>query len=144
MARSNQARNGYSVKVLVPTLAPSTCLCLRPSPGYLPQDLYKLDSSYGNESELRNLLHALKERNVKPVLDVVVNHRCGSGQDEEGRWTRYPGLRPEWNEDAVTSDTGGKVGHGTCTFGQLSWCLGAMHEKRALQLLLCSELSSEL
>ena len=35
--------------------------------GYLPRDLYKLDSAYGSEAELRSLVRALHGRGLKAI-----------------------------------------------------------------------------
>lgn len=44
--------------------------------GYLPRDLYQLDSCYGSEAELRELIAKCHEHNIKVIADIVVNHRC--------------------------------------------------------------------
>ena len=46
--------------------------------GYLPRDLYQLDSCYGSEGDLRDLINKCHEYNIKVIADIVVNHRCGS------------------------------------------------------------------
>lgn len=43
--------------------------------GYMPGQLYKLDSSYGNEQQLRDLLGKLKAAGIDPLADIVINHR---------------------------------------------------------------------
>ncbi len=48
--------------------------------GYLPRDLYKLDSAYGSEGELRECLRALRDANLKAIADIVINHRCAHFQ----------------------------------------------------------------
>lgn len=58
-----------------------TCVWMPPpsdavSPqGYLPRDLYNLNSAYGSEAELRELISLLKHNNIKAIADIVVNHR---------------------------------------------------------------------
>ncbi|MBQ9282335.1 MAG: chitobiase/beta-hexosaminidase C-terminal domain-containing protein [Treponema sp.] len=44
--------------------------------GYMPTQLNVLDSFYGTETELRNLLS--KFTKTKAIADIVINHRCGS------------------------------------------------------------------
>eukprot|EP00879_Flechtneria_rotunda_P030034 GHRR01032545.1.p1 GENE.GHRR01032545.1~~GHRR01032545.1.p1 ORF type:complete len:163 (-),score=52.15 GHRR01032545.1:104-592(-) len=44
--------------------------------GYLPRDLYHLDSAYGSEAELRELIQVCHDHNIKVIADIVVNHRC--------------------------------------------------------------------
>jgi hypothetical protein len=68
-----------------------TCVWMPPpsdsvSPqGYLPRDLYHLDSQYGSESELRELISAFHDANIKVIADIVVNHR----------WARLPARLPQ-------------------------------------------------
>ncbi len=57
--------------------------------GYLPGQLYKLQSLYGGEEELKQLLAALKEAGLVPVADIVINHRCADAQDENGVWNNF-------------------------------------------------------
>ena len=83
--------------------------------GYLPRDLYKLDSAYGSEVELRELVAALRERGVKAVADIVINHRCAHSQDASGRWNRFGGRLP-WDETAICCNNpafAGRGGHKT-------------------------------
>lgn len=48
--------------------------------GYLPRDLYLLDSSYGSETEMRDCIHTFSALNIKVVADIVINHRCAHKQ----------------------------------------------------------------
>ena len=48
--------------------------------GYLPRDLYCLDSQYGTEAELRDLLSVMHENGLKAIADIVINHRCAHFQ----------------------------------------------------------------
>lgn len=75
--------------------------------GYLPQNLYSLDSSYGSESMLKALLHKMGQHKVRPMADIVINHRIGTTQGHGGRYNRYDGIPLSWDEHAVTSCTGG-------------------------------------
>ena len=80
--------------------------------GYLPRDLYVLNSRYGSEEELRDLLRELKGMNIKPVADVVINHRCAHYQGEDGKWNKFGG-RLDWGPWAICSNNpafGGKGG----------------------------------
>jgi alpha-amylase len=77
-------------------------------------DLYVLDSAYGSERELRSALAALKRRGLKPVADIVINHRCASHQ-EHGKWNRFGG-RLAWDASAICSNNpawGGRGGRKT-------------------------------
>ncbi|MEW5319277.1 MAG: hypothetical protein WDW38_010440 [Sanguina aurantia] len=78
--------------------------------GYLPRDLYNLDSAYGTESELRDLISVMKEHGVKAIADIVINHRCAEKQGPRGHWNQFGG-RLAWDATAVCSDNpsfGGK------------------------------------
>lgn len=44
--------------------------------GYMPGQLYKLDSSYGSEQQLAELLAKLRDAGIDPLADIVINHRC--------------------------------------------------------------------
>jgi len=57
--------------------------------GYLPGQLYKLDSSYGNKAQLQELTAALKAAGLRPIADIVINHRCADQQDENGIWNMF-------------------------------------------------------
>ena len=60
-----------------------------PPQGYLPGQLYKLDSSYGNKAQLQELTAALKAAGLRPIADIVINHRCADQQDENGIWNMF-------------------------------------------------------
>ena len=74
------------------------------SQGYLPGDLYNLNSEYGSEQSLRDCLNAVRDRGLVPLADVVVNHRCAQIQDAQGRWNTYGG-RMNWGPWAITEDS---------------------------------------
>jgi alpha-amylase len=83
--------------------------------GYLPTDLYNLDSFYGSESDLRSCVARMREYNITPVADIVINHRCAEAQDDAGRWNVYTG-KIAWDARAITSENaeyGGKGNRGT-------------------------------
>ncbi|KAG6648356.1 probable alpha-amylase 2 isoform X1 [Carya illinoinensis] len=75
--------------------------------GYLPQNLYSLNSSYGSEHLLKALLQKLKQHKVRAMADIVINHRVGTTQGHGGMYNRYDGIPLSWDEHAVTSCTGG-------------------------------------
>lgn len=81
------------------------CICS----GYLPKNLYNLNSAYGSEVELRSLLQHMKKSGLKPMADIVINHRVGSTRGKGDLYNRYDGLPMPWDEYAVSSDTGGLV-----------------------------------
>ncbi|KAJ3706802.1 hypothetical protein LUZ61_010507 [Rhynchospora tenuis] len=75
--------------------------------GYLPQNLYSLDSCYGSSDQLRSLLGKLSEHKIRAMADVVINHRVGTTQGHGGVYNRYDGIPLPWDEHAVTSCSGG-------------------------------------
>ncbi|KAL4441004.1 hypothetical protein ABPG77_010435 [Micractinium sp. CCAP 211/92] len=78
--------------------------------GYLPGQLYNLSSKYGSKEELIALNRKLLEAGIRPVCDIVINHRCADYQDENGVWNRYgddidhAGKPIDWAQWAITSD----------------------------------------
>lgn len=57
--------------------------------GYLPSQLYNLDSKYGNKQELKELCTALKAAGIAPLADIVINHRCADEKGEDGVYNRF-------------------------------------------------------
>jgi alpha-amylase len=67
--------------------------------GYLPGQLYDIDgSAYGTARDLKDACANLLRHGVRPVADVVINHRCADQQDEKGRWNQYADTREEMTE----------------------------------------------
>jgi len=83
--------------------------------GYLPRMWYKLDSHYGSASMLQDLVMAMNEQDMAPVLDLVVNHRCAAAQDSQGRWLVFK--EPDWGGWAICRNSpavpGGSGSDGT-------------------------------
>ncbi|EIE21645.1 glycoside hydrolase [Coccomyxa subellipsoidea C-169] len=86
-----------------------TCVWLPPftdsvSPqGYMPLDLYNLNSRYGSEDELRRCVAKLQAAGLKVLGDCVLNHRCASHQDSAGVWNQFGG-RLDWCSRAIVGD----------------------------------------
>ena len=83
--------------------------------GYLPRDLYSLDSCYGSEAELRELVEAMHAKGLKAVADIVINHRCAHNQDDQGRWNKFGG-RLAWDASYISNGSrefGGTGGNPT-------------------------------
>jgi alpha-amylase len=62
--------------------------------GYLPGDYYDLGTQnsptfYGCQEQLEGCLGKLNAAGVKPIADIVVNHRCAGKQDANGIWNLY-------------------------------------------------------
>ncbi|KAG6542753.1 hypothetical protein Mapa_015828 [Marchantia paleacea] len=104
-----------TLETKIPQIAAAgfTALWLPPSSdslareGYLPKDLYSLNTAYGSESELKLLIQTIKDNNMKAMADIVINHRIGSTKGVGGIYNRYDGMPMPWDEHAVTCDTGG-------------------------------------
>ncbi|HYI01084.1 alpha-amylase C-terminal beta-sheet domain-containing protein [Hyalangium sp.] len=62
--------------------------------GYLPRRLEVLDSKYGSRAELASALAELNRVGVKPIADIVVNHRVGTNN-----WADF--TNPTWGSDSV-------------------------------------------
>jgi alpha-amylase len=62
--------------------------------GYLPRELYNLNSRYGSESQLRRLIQAATDLGIQPLADIVINHRVGIHD-----WADFKS--PEWGPWAV-------------------------------------------
>lgn len=55
----------------------------------MPIDYYNLNSEYGSEENLRELLRECKNKDIVSVADIVINHRCAADHDDRGRWNVY-------------------------------------------------------
>lgn len=71
--------------------------------GYLPRDLYDLNSKYGTEAELRGLIATLHEHGLKAIADIVINHRCAHYQDGDGKWNKFGG-RLAWDRSVICAN----------------------------------------
>lgn len=60
---------------------------------------HDLNTKYGNRDDLRHLIGELKGSGITPMLDLVINHRCGVRQDDEGQWTIFED--PDWGSWAI-------------------------------------------
>ena len=56
--------------------------------GYMPVYYFKQNSSFGTESELREMIKTFKEKGTGIVADVVINHRNNLGAG--GSWVDFP------------------------------------------------------
>uniref|UniRef100_A0A7S1T2P7 alpha-amylase n=1 Tax=Tetraselmis chuii TaxID=63592 RepID=A0A7S1T2P7_9CHLO len=71
--------------------------------GYLPRDLYSLNSNYGSLDSLRSCIKALQGHGIKVLGDAVLNHRCAHFQDSNGVWNKFGG-KMDWDARAIVSD----------------------------------------
>lgn len=79
--------------------------------GYLPRDLYNLNSRYGSEAELRNLIGVCHELGIKAIADIVINHRCAHDQGDDGKWNKFGG-RLAWDRGMICSNNPAFGGRG--------------------------------
>ncbi|GMH44738.1 hypothetical protein BSKO_12690 [Bryopsis sp. KO-2023] len=70
------------------------------SQGYLPRDLYNLNSRYGSEADLRECIQKLRQNGLKVLADIVINHRCAQYQGHDGKWNKFGGRLP-WDASAI-------------------------------------------
>ncbi|KAF7829434.1 alpha-amylase 3, chloroplastic [Senna tora] len=71
--------------------------------GYMPKDLYNLNSRYGNIDELKDLVKRFHQVGIKVLGDAVINHRCAQYQNQNGVWNIFGG-RLNWDDRAVVAD----------------------------------------
>ena len=80
------------------------------SRGYLPTEYYDLDTDYGTEVELRKLIKDFQERGIKPIADIVINHRHAVGWSDNPDGSRCQNIfyNPNWGpETIVKNDSSG-------------------------------------
>lgn len=84
--------------------------------GYMPRDLYDLNSKYGSLDELREAVKALHAAGLKVLGDAVLNHRCAHFQSPNGVWNRFGG-KLDWDPRAIVSDDPHFQGQGNASQG---------------------------
>ncbi|CAN0925896.1 Alpha-amylase 3, chloroplastic [Linum grandiflorum] len=84
--------------------------------GYMPRDLYNLNSRYGNIDELKDLVGTLHKSGIKVLGDAVLNHRCAQFQNQNGIWNMFGG-RLNWDDRAVVADDPHFQGRGNKSSG---------------------------
>ncbi|XVF85996.1 hypothetical protein PTKIN_Ptkin17bG0165500 [Pterospermum kingtungense] len=84
--------------------------------GYMPKDLYNLNSRYGTIDELKDLVKSLHEAGVKVLGDAVLNHRCAHFQNQNGVWNIFGG-RLNWDDRAIVADDPHFQGRGNKSSG---------------------------
>ncbi|MEO0556288.1 MAG: starch-binding protein [Bacteroidota bacterium] len=68
--------------------------------GYLPRELYDLNTAYGTETQLRSLIQNYHNLGLKVLSDIVINHRVGSDDAVTFR-------NPDWPTFYITADDEG-------------------------------------
>ncbi|KAI3435981.1 hypothetical protein D9Q98_002039 [Chlorella vulgaris] len=86
--------------------------------GYMPGDLYDLNSAYGTEEDLIGCVRALQAAGLKVLGDAVLNHRCAQHQDEHGVWNKYGG-KMAWDARAIVGDDQTFRGRGNRSSGKI-------------------------
>ncbi|KAK8604393.1 hypothetical protein V6N13_099337 [Hibiscus sabdariffa] len=84
--------------------------------GYMPKDLYNLNSRYGTIDELKELVKSLHEAGLKVLGDVVLNHHCAHFKNQNGIWNIFGG-RLNWDDRAVVCDDPHFQGRGNKSSG---------------------------
>ena len=90
---------------------PQSGNCGGTSMGY--DDLYwfnNYNSSFGNEAELRSLISTFKQKGIKTIADVVINHRRNVSNWVDFPRETYKGVTYEMlSTDICANDDGGKT-----------------------------------
>ncbi|KAJ4972658.1 hypothetical protein NE237_005832 [Protea cynaroides] len=84
--------------------------------GYMPKDLYNLNSRYGSMEELKILVKSFHQVGIKVLGDVVLNHRCAHYQNHNGVWNIFGG-KLSWDDRAVVGDDPHFQGRGNKSSG---------------------------
>ncbi|XP_008446314.2 alpha-amylase 3, chloroplastic isoform X4 [Cucumis melo] len=84
--------------------------------GYMPKDLYNLNSRYGNIDELKDVVKTFHDVGIKVLGDAVLNHRCAHFKNQNGIWNIFGG-RLNWDDRAVVSDDPHFQGRGNKSSG---------------------------
>ncbi|CAI5513187.1 unnamed protein product [Closterium sp. Naga37s-1] len=86
--------------------------------GYMPVDLYNLNSCYGTKEQLQYCIDELHNHDLLVLGDVVLNHRCASKQSPEGIWNIFGG-KLAWGPDAIVRDDPNFNGRGNPSSGDI-------------------------
>lgn len=78
--------------------------------GFLPRELLKFDSHYGDEASLKKLIKILHRHKIWCIADIVINHRVGTTD-----WADF--TNPDWGLDAICHTDEFKGGSGYADSG---------------------------
>ncbi|KAF9625496.1 hypothetical protein IFM89_023432 [Coptis chinensis] len=84
--------------------------------GYMPKDLYNLNSRYGSMEDLKTAVKTFHEVGIKVLGDAVLNHRCAHYKNPNGVWNLFGG-RLNWDDRAVVADDPHFQGRGNKSSG---------------------------
>lgn len=83
--------------------------------GYCTTDFTKIDEGVGTNELFRELVRQAHMRNIKVILDVVVNHMCDS-QTTYSQWADHYQCANDMNEKNWNGAAGGSSGQGQLGF----------------------------
>ncbi|KAH6800665.1 alpha-amylase-like 3 [Perilla frutescens var. hirtella] len=86
--------------------------------GYMPSDLYNLNSAYGSEEELKYCIEEMRNQDLLTLGDVVLNHRCAQKQSSNGVWNIFGG-KLAWGPEAIVCDDPNFQGRGNPSSGEI-------------------------
>ena len=71
--------------------------------GYMPIDMYTLDSQYGSLQDLQQCIETFHNDDLDVYADLVLNHRCAEFQDSNGVYNVFGG-RMAWDNTAIVGN----------------------------------------
>ncbi|KAL5582175.1 hypothetical protein UlMin_014617 [Ulmus minor] len=86
--------------------------------GYMPSDLYNLNSGYGTKEELKYCIEEMHSHDLLALGDVVLNHRCAHKQSPNGVWNIFGG-KLAWGPEAIVCDDPHFQGRGNPSSGDI-------------------------
>ncbi|KAK9061766.1 hypothetical protein SSX86_018949 [Deinandra increscens subsp. villosa] len=86
--------------------------------GYMPSDLYNLNSSYGTQEDLKYCIEEMHNHHLLALGDVVLNHRCAHKQSSNGVWNIFGG-KLAWGPEAIVCDDPNFQGGGNPSSGDI-------------------------
>ncbi|XP_019244553.1 PREDICTED: uncharacterized protein LOC109224428 isoform X1 [Nicotiana attenuata] len=86
--------------------------------GYMPSDLYNLNTAYGSVEELRSCIEEMHNQDLLALGDVVLNHRCAHKQSPNGVWNIFGG-KLAWGREAIVCDDPNFQGRGNPSSGDI-------------------------
>lgn len=86
--------------------------------GYMPSDLYNLNSAYGSQEELKYCIEEMHNQDLLALGDAVLNHRCAHKQSPNGVWNIFGG-RLAWGPEAIVCDDPNFQGRGNPSSGDI-------------------------
>ncbi|KAK8693353.1 hypothetical protein V6N13_070938 [Hibiscus sabdariffa] len=86
--------------------------------GYMPSDLYNLNSKYGSVEDLKSSIEEMHAHDLLALGDVVLNHRCAHKQSPNGVWNIFGG-KLAWGPEAIVCDDPNFQGIGNPSSGDI-------------------------